>query len=85
MSDRRATLRQRLTRRLKPIVGLFAPFKRLKRTDFDRLRFRPMDRAQWRRWYQVNKRYQRKMRALKRLTGRPIPNHLNALPRWAVR
>jgi hypothetical protein len=89
---RQRTIRQRLTRSLMPIVQLITTFGKLGagRLDardakrFDAIRNRPLDRAQWRRWYQTNRRYQRKMRALARLTGRPIDQRISSLPRWAV-
>jgi len=43
------------------------------------------DRAQWRRWYKANKKWQRQMAALKRLTGRKIDPRIASLPRWVVR
>ena len=44
------------------------------------------DRAQWRRWYQANRKWQRQMAALKRIPpGRRIDPRIASLPRWVIR
>ena len=45
------------------------------------------DRAQWRRWYKANKKYQRQLAALRRLgtRRRRIDPRIASLPRWVVR
>lgn len=47
------------------------------------MRKRPMDRAQWRRWFQANRKRQRQVAALRRLGLRVDPRHVN-LERWMV-
>jgi hypothetical protein len=44
---------------------------------------RPMDRSQWRRWYQANKKHQRRLTALKRM-GVRIPPNATGLSRYVV-
>lgn len=79
---------KRMVRRLVPIVRLVAYGIRLRRDNKEAKRPRnapPMDRAQWRRWYQANRRYQRRLRALRRATGRSLLPQYTSLPRWVVR
>jgi hypothetical protein len=48
-----------------------------------RLQRRDMDRAQWRRWFQANGKYQRRQTAARRAGYRGRTGY--SLPRWAVR
>jgi hypothetical protein len=86
------TIKQRLMRRLRAIVKLAAAESNrvirrlgsLEEAEKVLRRERCTDRAQWRRWYQANRKWQRQMTALKRLTGRKINPRTCSLPRWVI-
>ncbi len=74
----------------KVMVAFAAQLKKKKRKAtgdavLEAIRNRPMDRDQWRRWYQVNTKMQRQLRAMKQRGGNfKINPNATGIPRWMV-
>ena len=74
----------RILATLQSLVNGAGDRRSLKRAEINLRKIRSGDRQQWRRWYQVNRRRQRQLRALKQLGGGPINSNTTGLPRYYV-
>lgn len=83
------SLKLKLLKRLRAaFIEVFLVARRFRNADkvaAHLRRVRCKDRAQWRRWHRANQKYQRRLTAFRRLTGRRIDPRVSSLPRWAVR